>query len=83
MKHKISNSLEIIVNHKVERNTVYVSSIDKKSLEDICKEIDKRLKELGLDYNQRLLVKNTINNEWKLITGLCDPCDLCDEPKNV
>jgi DNA replicative helicase MCM subunit Mcm2 (Cdc46/Mcm family) len=82
VKHKISNSLEIIVNHKVERNTVYVSSIDKKSLEDICKEVDKRLKEIGLDQNQRLLVKNTINNEWKLIIGLYDPCDTCEEPKN-
>jgi DNA replicative helicase MCM subunit Mcm2 (Cdc46/Mcm family) len=82
VKHKISNFLEIIVNHKVERNTVHVSSIDKKSLEDICKEIDKRLKEIGLDQNQRLLVKNTINNEWKLITGLSDPCDVCEESKN-
>jgi DNA replicative helicase MCM subunit Mcm2 (Cdc46/Mcm family) len=82
VKHKISNYLEIIVNHKVGRNTVYVSSIDKKSLEDICKEVDKRLKEIDLDQNQRLLIKNTINNEWKLIIGLCDPCDIYEEPKN-
>lgn len=41
-------------------------------MEDICKEIDKQLKELGLNYNQRVLIKNNINNEWKLITGLCD-----------
>ena len=82
VKHKKSNSLEIKVNHKVERNTIYVSSIGKKSLEDICKEVDKRLKEIGLDQNQRLLVKNTINNEWKLITGLYDTCDTYEKPKN-
>jgi hypothetical protein len=83
--YKIQDSLEITVNHKVERNVAYVSKVSKKTLEDISKEIDKRLKELGLNDKQRLSVKNNISNEWKLISGLndpCVPCDPCVEPKN-
>jgi len=29
-----------------------------------------------------VLIKNNISNEWKQFAGLCESCDICDEPKN-
>ena len=80
--YKIQDILEIIFNHKVDRNTAYVSDLRKKDIDTICKKVDIRCKELGFDNNRRLLLKNNISNNWKLFAGLCDPCDPCVEPKN-
>ena len=68
--YKIKGSLEIIFNHKVDRNTAYVSDLRKKDIDTICKKVDIRCKELGFDNNRRLLLKNNISNNWKLFAGL-------------
>jgi DNA replicative helicase MCM subunit Mcm2 (Cdc46/Mcm family) len=70
--YKIYDSLEIPVNHRDEKDTIYVSKLSKKSIENICNEVDKRAKDLGLDDKKRLLIKNNISNQWKLFAGLND-----------
>lgn len=77
--YRIYDSLEIPVNHRAEEDKIHISKLSKKSIETINKEIDKQCKDLEVDDKARRLLKINITNKWKLITGLCDPCD---QPKN-
>lgn len=69
VKDKRTNSIVIELNHKYEKNKVVIP-INIKNWLKFLHDVEKRLKDKGITDEHIKLIKNTLDNNWELVTGM-------------
>lgn len=81
VKNKKTNSIVLELNHKYEKSMVFFT-IDTKTFQKNLEMMEKSLKDKNVNNEHIRLIKNDMENNWKLILGISDASDPSDESKN-